>query len=65
MSKKLKGAGAVLIAVAVFATLAVVIRSFFLIIVGAAVVTVVFLHYWNKRPVKTPEEDQVRLNLDK
>jgi hypothetical protein len=45
--------------------LAIAIRSFFLIVVGAAVAAVIILHFWNKRPVRTPEDDQVRLNLDK
>jgi hypothetical protein len=65
MRKQLKGAGAVAITVAVFAALAIAIRSFFLIIAGGAAAAVVILHFWNKRPVKTPEDDQVRLNLDK
>ena len=54
-----------LIAVAALVALAVAIRSFFLIVVGAAAVAVAILHFWNKRPVKTPEDDQIRLNLDK
>jgi len=54
-----------LIAVAGLVALAMAVRSFFLIVVGAAALAVVILHFWNKRPVKTPEDDQVRLNLDK
>jgi membrane protein implicated in regulation of membrane protease activity len=60
-----KGAGALLIAAAGLVILAIAIRSFFLIVVGAAAAAVIILHFWNKRPVRTPEDDQVRLNLDK
>ncbi len=35
-----------------------------LAIIAAAVVSVVLLHFWNKRPVKMPGDD-VRLNLDR
>jgi membrane protein implicated in regulation of membrane protease activity len=65
MRRGWKGVGALLIAVAALVALAVAIRSFFLIVVGAAAVAVAILHFWNKRPVKTPEDDQIRLNLDK
>jgi hypothetical protein len=60
----LKGVGALLIAIAAIVALAVYARSFALIIVAAAVVAVVILHFLNKRPVKLPEDDQIRLNLD-
>ncbi|MFB3813994.1 MAG: hypothetical protein ACE14L_07765 [Terriglobales bacterium] len=63
-----KGVGGLIIALAVVATLLIAIpayRIFFLISLGIAAVVVVILHFWNKRPVKTPEDDQVRLNLDK
>jgi hypothetical protein len=65
MRRGSKGVGALLIAVAGLVALAMAVRSFFLIVVGAAALAVVILHFWNKRPVKTPEDDQVRLNLDK
>jgi len=61
----LKGVGALVVAAVVLAGLAIVIRPFFVVIIAAALATVVILHFWNKRPVKTPEDDQVRLNLDK
>ena len=64
MFGSLKGAGALLVAAVVFAALAVMARSFFLIILAAAAVAVLILHFWNKRPVKTPYEEQVRLNLN-
>jgi sugar phosphate permease len=60
-----KGAGALVIAIAAIVALAIYARSFVLIIIAAAVAAVVILHFWNKRPVKTPEDDQVRLHLDK
>ncbi len=63
-----KGIGGLIIAVAVVVLLLVAVpayRWFFLISIGIALVVVVILHFWNKRPVKTPEDDQVRLNLDK
>jgi sugar phosphate permease len=60
-----KGAGALVIAAAVLVGLAIAIRSFFVVVIAAALAAVVILHFWNKRPVKTPEDDQVRLNLDK
>jgi 4-amino-4-deoxy-L-arabinose transferase-like glycosyltransferase len=65
MRKGFQGAGALIIAAAVLVGLAVAIRSFFLVVIVAALAAVVILHFWNKRPVKTPEDDQVRLNLDK
>jgi uncharacterized membrane protein len=64
-SINIKGVGALLVAVVVLVALAFVIGKFFLAIIAAALVAVVVLHFWNKRPVKTPEDDQVRLNLDK
>jgi uncharacterized membrane protein len=64
-SVNIKGVGALLVAVVVLVALAFVIGKFFLAIIAAALVAVVVLHFWNKRPVKTPEDDQVRLNLDK
>ncbi len=63
-----KGFGGLLIAVVVVAALLVAIpayRWFFLISLGIAAVVVIILHFWNKRPVKTPEDEQVRLHLDK
>lgn len=60
-----KGAGIPAIAGVLLVVLAIAIRSFFLIVIAAALAAVVILHFWNKRPVKTPEDDQVRLNLDK
>ncbi len=63
-----KGIGGLLIAVVVVVALLLAIpayRWFFLISLGIAVVVVVFLHFWNKRPVKTPEDEQVRLHLNK
>jgi phage-related protein len=60
-----KGVGALIVAAAVLFGLAIAIRTFFVVIVAAALLTVVILHFWNKRPVKTPEDDQVHLNLDK
>ncbi len=63
-----KGIGGLVVAVAVVAVLLIAIpayRWFLLISLGIAVVVVVFLHFWNKRPVKTPEDEQVRLHLDK
>jgi hypothetical protein len=58
-----QGAG-LLIALVLFLFLAIAIRSFFVVVLGAALAAVVILHFWNKRPVKTPEDDQVRLHLN-
>jgi len=60
-----KGVGALVVAAAVLVGLAVAIGKFFLVVIAATLATVVILHFWNKRPVKTPEDDQIRLNLDK
>lgn len=60
----LKGMGALVVALAALAALFYYARSFVVIIVAAAVVAVVILHYVNKRPVKLPEDDQIRLHLD-
>jgi cbb3-type cytochrome oxidase subunit 3 len=59
-----KGTGALIIAAALFVALAIAIRSFFVVVIAAAFAAVVILHFWNKRPVKTPEDDQVRLHLN-
>jgi hypothetical protein len=59
-----KGTFALVIAAIAFIVLAAVIRTFFLIVIASALAAVVILHFWNKRPVKTPEDDQVRLNLN-
>lgn len=61
----LKGTGALIVAIAAIVGLAVYARTFALIIVAAAIAAVVILQFWNKRPVKKPEDDQIRLNLDK
>lgn len=60
----MKGAGALIIALAAIVALAIYARSFVLIIVAAAVAAVIILHFRNKRPVKLPQDDQIRLNLD-
>jgi cbb3-type cytochrome oxidase subunit 3 len=59
-----QGATGLLLALALFVVLALAIRSFFVIVIAAAFAAVVILHFWNKRPVKTPEDDQVRLHLN-
>ncbi len=61
----LKGSAALVVALVAIAALAIYARSFVLIIIAGAVAAIVILHFWNKRPVKTPEDDQIRLNLDK
>ncbi len=61
----LKGTGALVVALAALAGLAYYAGFFVLIILAAAVAAVVILHFWNKRPVNKPEDDQIRLNLDK
>jgi O-antigen ligase len=61
----LKGIGALIVALVVLAALLYYARSFVVIIIAAAVVAVVILHFVNQRPVKLPEDDQIRLNLDK
>jgi uncharacterized membrane protein len=60
----LKGVGALVIAVVAIVGFAIYARSFFLIVVATAAAAVVILHYWNKRPVKTHEDDEVRLHLN-
>jgi len=60
----LKGIGALVVAVAALALLFYYARAFVVIIVAAAVVAVVILHFINQRPVKLPEDDQIRLHLD-
>jgi O-antigen ligase len=61
----LKGAGALIIAIVAILALAIYARSFVFIIMAAAIAAVIILHYRNKRPVRTPEDGQIRLNLDK
>ena len=61
----LKGTGALVVALLALVGLAYYAGSFVLIILAAALAAVVILHFWNKRPVKKPEDDQIRLNLDK
>jgi hypothetical protein len=41
------------------------LRWFFLISIALGVVAAVILHFINKRPIKTREDKQIRLNLDK
>lgn len=60
----LKGTGALVGAMVALAALFYYARLFAVIIVAAAVVAVVILHFINQRPVKLPEEDQIRLHLD-
>jgi len=61
----LKGTGALVVALVAIAALAYYAGLFALIIVAAAVAAVVILHFRNKRPVKKPADDQIRLNLDR
>ncbi len=63
-SKFRGGTAALVIAAVAFLVLAIAFKGFFLIVVASAVLAVVILHFWNKRPVKPPEEDQVRLHLN-
>jgi apolipoprotein N-acyltransferase len=64
-----RGVGALIIGIVAIAALLVAAaytaHTLVLVIVAAAVAAVVILHFRNKRPVKTPEDDQIRLNLDK
>ena len=64
-----KGVGALIVGVAavlaILVAAAITAHTLVLVIVAGAVAAVVILHFWNKRPVKTPEDDQIRLNLDK
>ena len=59
-----KGASIPILTAVLIVVLALAIRSFFLIVVAAALAAVIVLHFWNKRPMKKPEDDQVRLHLD-
>jgi cbb3-type cytochrome oxidase subunit 3 len=60
----LKGPGALIVAILAIIGLAIYARSFFLIVVAAAAAAVIILHFWNKRPVKTHVDEQVRLHLN-
>lgn len=60
----MKGVGALVVAAVAIIGLAIFARSFLLIVVAAAAAAVVILHYWNKRPVKTHEDDEIRLHLN-
>jgi hypothetical protein len=60
----IRGSAALIIAVIAVAGLAIYARSFVFIMIAAAVAAVVILHFWNKRPVKPPEDDQIRLHLN-
>jgi hypothetical protein len=64
MRTAFQGASGLLLTLGLFVILAIAIRSFFFIVIAAAFAAVVILHFWNKRPVKTPEDDQVRLHLN-
>jgi sugar phosphate permease len=69
MGKGFKGTGALVVAAVILAVLGIFISHYYgvwaLIVPLATLAAIVVLHFWNKRPVKTPEDDQVRLNLDK
>ena len=58
-----KGAGALVIAIQAIIGLAIYARLFALIIAAAAVAAVIILHFWNKRPVKTPEDDHISASI--
>ncbi len=60
----LKGAGALIIALAALTVLFFYAGAFVVIIIAAALVAVVILHYRNQRPVKLPRDDQIHLHLD-
>ncbi len=68
MLSGIKGVGAlviILVVVTGFLLWLPALRWFFLISLGLGLVAAVILHFLHKRPVKTPEEKQIRLNLDK
>jgi 4-amino-4-deoxy-L-arabinose transferase-like glycosyltransferase len=63
-----KGASALIIMVVVvigFMVWLPALRWFFLISLVLGLVAAIILHFIHKRPVKTPEDKQIRLNLDK
>jgi hypothetical protein len=68
MFSSFKGTGGLIITVVVVIALMLwlaALRWFFLISVALGLIAAVILHFVNKRPVKTPEDKRIRLNLDK
>jgi ABC-type bacteriocin/lantibiotic exporter with double-glycine peptidase domain len=60
----LKGVGALVVALIAIVGLAIYASVFILVVIAAAAATVIILHFWNKRPVKSREDDQIRLHLN-
>ena len=60
----LKGVGALIVALAALGALFYYAGVFVVLILAAALVAVVVLHYRNQRPVKLPGDDHIRLHLD-